>query len=75
MHQDAFLRTLIFDVGADRSPRQGDPKKSFGPFLADLIEPHHVALHDRLDFDVNNLFVVSGFTHELGMKVLFAPRQ
>lgn len=72
----AFLRTMIFDAHADRSPRL-DPKtgtpdlnRSFGPFLADLIEPHHVALHDRLDFDINNLFVVAGFTHELGALLL-----
>ena len=43
--------------------------RSFGPFLADLIEPHHVATHDQLDFDINNLCIISGFPSELGLKV------
>ena len=44
-------------------------RRSFGPFLADLIEPHHVATHDQLDFDINNLCIISGFPSELGLKV------
>ena len=63
VHQDSFLRCLLFDADVDRCGTR------FGPFLADLIEPHQVATHDQLDFDVNNLFVIAGHKNEIGMKV------
>ncbi|CAF3065283.1 unnamed protein product [Rotaria sp. Silwood2] len=40
-----------------------------GPFTVDLIEPHVALTHDRIDFDVNNLSLEKGYTHELGMRV------
>jgi hypothetical protein len=40
-----------------------------GPFTMDLVYPHQVATHDRVDFDVNNLYCIKDFTHELGMRV------
>lgn len=64
VHRDDFLRSLLFDADDDLRTT-GD----FGPFLADLIEPHQVALHDQLDFDVNNLYCIAGFPNELGLKV------
>lgn len=39
------------------------------PFTADLIEPHIVATHDMIDFDVSNLYCLKDFTRELGMRV------
>jgi len=41
----------------------------FGPFTADFIEPHFVALADRLDFDVNNLYVLEGYHQGIGLRV------
>jgi hypothetical protein len=40
-----------------------------GPFNLDLIEPHITLAHDRVDFDVSNLYCLKGFTRELGMRV------
>ncbi|CAF4396301.1 unnamed protein product, partial [Rotaria magnacalcarata] len=40
-----------------------------GPFTMDLIEPHIAATHDRIDFDVNNLYVMRGFCTDLGQRV------
>jgi hypothetical protein len=71
VHRDDFLRSLLFDADDDlrtTGGRQLGPG-CFGPFLADLIEPHQVALHDQLDFDVNNLYCIAGFPNELGLKV------
>lgn len=40
-----------------------------GPFTMDLIEPHIALTHDRIDFDVNNLYLEKDYTHALGMRV------
>ncbi|CAF3443199.1 unnamed protein product, partial [Rotaria sp. Silwood2] len=40
-----------------------------GPFIMDLIEPHIALTHDRIDFNVNNLYVKRGFTRELGQRI------
>lgn len=40
-----------------------------GPFTVELIEPHIVITHDMIDFDVSNLYVLAGYTQELGMRV------
>ena len=31
VHRDNFLRSMLFDAHADRSPRQGDPKRRWAP--------------------------------------------
>jgi uncharacterized protein YajQ (UPF0234 family) len=46
-----------------------DENAATGPFTMDLIEPHIVLTHDRIDFDVNNLSLEKDYTHELGMRV------
>lgn len=46
-----------------------DENASTGPFTMDLIEPHVALTHDRIDFDVNNLYVEKNYTHELGMRI------
>ncbi|CAF4107241.1 unnamed protein product [Rotaria magnacalcarata] len=40
-----------------------------GPFTMDLIEPHIALAHDRIDFNLNNLYVKRGFTRELGQRI------
>ncbi|CAF1115266.1 unnamed protein product, partial [Adineta ricciae] len=40
-----------------------------GPFTMDLIEPHVALTQNRIDFDVNNLYVIRGFCAELGQRV------
>ena len=77
LRPQAFLRTMVFDAHADRSPRldpttgMPDLNRSFGPFIARFIEPHHSFTNQlRIDFDVNNLLVVAGFTQELGALLL-----
>lgn len=35
----------------------------------DLIEPHVALTHDRIDFDVNNLYLEKNYTREIGMRV------
>ncbi|CAF4220315.1 unnamed protein product, partial [Rotaria magnacalcarata] len=40
-----------------------------GPFTMDLIEPHIALTHDRIDFNLNNLYVKRGFTRELGQRI------
>ena len=40
-----------------------------GPFTLDLIYPHNVVTHDRVDFDVNNLYCMKSFTHEFGLRI------
>ncbi|CAF3699328.1 unnamed protein product [Rotaria sp. Silwood1] len=40
-----------------------------GPFTMDLIEPHVALTHNRIDFDVNNLYVMREFCAELGQRV------
>ena len=46
-----------------------DENATTGPFTMDLIEPHVALTHDRIDFDVNVLYVEKDFTHELGMRI------
>ena len=46
-----------------------DEHAKTGPFTMDLIEPHVALTHDRIDFDVSNLFVEKDYTKELGMRV------
>lgn len=46
-----------------------DEKEKTGPFTMDLIEPHVALTHDRIDFDVSNLYVEKDYTRELGMRV------
>ncbi len=38
-----------------------------GAFTVDIIESFCHICHDRIDFDVNNLYVKSGYTKDLGM--------
>ena len=40
-----------------------------GPFTMDLIEPHVALTHNRIDFDVNNLYVERDHTKDLGQRV------
>ncbi len=40
-----------------------------GPFTMDLIEPHVALTHDRIDLDVNNLYVERDQTKDLGQRV------
>jgi hypothetical protein len=40
-----------------------------GPFTMDLIEPHVALTHDRIDFDVSNLYLEKDYTREIGMRV------
>jgi hypothetical protein len=35
----------------------------------DLIEPHVALTHDRIDFDVSNLYLEKDYTREIGMRV------
>jgi hypothetical protein len=44
-----------------------------GPFTMDLIEPHIVLTHDRIDLDVNNLSLERNYPHEIGMRVDITP--
>jgi len=46
-----------------------DEHEPTGPFTMDLIEPHIALAQDRIDFDVNNLFVEKDYTHEFGMRI------
>ncbi|CAF1234620.1 unnamed protein product, partial [Didymodactylos carnosus] len=46
-----------------------DENSKTGPFTMDLIEPHVVLTHDRIDFDVNNLYVKCDYTKELGQRI------
>ncbi|CAF3952698.1 unnamed protein product, partial [Rotaria sp. Silwood1] len=46
-----------------------DENEPTGPFTMDLIEPHVVLTHDRIDFDVNNLSLEKDYTHELGIRI------
>jgi hypothetical protein len=46
-----------------------DADRPTGPFTIDLIEGHIALTHDRIDFDVNNLYVEKDYTHELGMRI------
>ncbi|CAF1054960.1 unnamed protein product [Didymodactylos carnosus] len=46
-----------------------DEHASTGPFTMDLIEPHVALTHDRIDFDVNNLYLEKDYKSELGMRV------
>jgi HrpA-like RNA helicase len=40
-----------------------------GPFTMDLIEPHVALTHNRIDFDVNNLYVERDHTKDLGQRI------
>jgi hypothetical protein len=46
-----------------------DENETTGPFTMDLIEPHVALAQDRIDFDVNNLYVEKDYTHEIGMRI------
>lgn len=46
-----------------------DRNYSTGPFTMDLIEPHVALTHNRIDFDVNNLYIMREFCTELGQRV------
>jgi hypothetical protein len=46
-----------------------DKDESTGPFTMDLIEPHVALTHDRIDFDVSNLYLEKDYTRELGMRI------
>ncbi|CAF4618627.1 unnamed protein product [Rotaria sp. Silwood2] len=46
-----------------------DKDEKTGPFTMDLIEPHIALTHDRIDFDVNNLYLEKSYTREIGMMV------
>jgi len=46
-----------------------DEHSKTGPFTMDLIEPHVALTHDRIDFDVNNLYIEKDYTKEIGMRV------
>ncbi|CAF3296765.1 unnamed protein product [Rotaria sp. Silwood2] len=46
-----------------------DKDEKTGPFTMDLIEPHIALTHDRIDFDVNNLYLEKSYTREIGMRV------
>ncbi|CAF5117970.1 unnamed protein product, partial [Rotaria sp. Silwood1] len=46
-----------------------DKDEKSGPFTMDLIEPHIALTHDRIDLDVNNLYLEKGYTREIGMRV------
>ena len=45
-----------------------DENETTGPFTMDLIKRHIALAQDRIDSDVNNLFVEKDYTHELGMR-------
>ncbi len=46
-----------------------DENAPSGPFTADLIEPYIHICHDMIDMDVSNLYVQSGYTKDLGMRL------
>jgi hypothetical protein len=46
-----------------------DKDTKTGPFTMDLVEPHVSLTHDRIDFDVSNLFLEKDYTRDLGMRV------
>jgi hypothetical protein len=46
-----------------------DENAKTGPFMMDLIEPHIALTHDRIDFDVSNLYLEKLYTRDLGMRV------
>ncbi|CAF3206242.1 unnamed protein product [Rotaria socialis] len=46
-----------------------DENTRTGPFTMDLIEPHAALMHDRIDFDANNLSIEKDFTRDLAMRV------
>lgn len=58
VHRQEWRYVLLFDESAPT-----------GPFTMDLIEPHVALTHDRIDFDVSNLSVEKGYTHEIGMRI------
>ncbi|CAF0889497.1 unnamed protein product [Rotaria sordida] len=65
VHRDQWRYLLFVD--------QNTPT---GPFTIDLIIPH-IGIHkyDRIDFDVNNLYVEKNYTKHLGMRIdiTYAP--
>ncbi|CAF3381973.1 unnamed protein product [Rotaria socialis] len=46
-----------------------DQYTSTGPFTAEFIQPHVGITHDRIDFNVNNLYVECDYTKQLGQKI------
>ena len=53
-----------------------DQNTSTGPFTIDLVTPHiGINKCDRIDFDVNNLYVEKDYTKHLGMRIdiTYAP--
>ncbi|CAF3985893.1 unnamed protein product, partial [Rotaria sordida] len=46
-----------------------DDNAPTGPFTMDLIEPHVVLTHDRIDLDVSNLSLEKDYPHEIGMRI------
>lgn len=65
VHRDQWRYLLFIDQNA-----------STGPFTIDLITPHiGILKYDRIDFDVNNLYVEKDFTKHLGMRIdiTYAP--
>lgn len=58
VHRQEWRYVLLFDEN-----------ERTGPFTMDMIEPHVVLTHDRIDFDVNNLSIEKDYTHEIGMRV------
>ncbi|CAF3722171.1 unnamed protein product [Rotaria sp. Silwood1] len=46
-----------------------DKDEKTGPYTMDLIEPHVALTHDRIDFDVSNLYLEKDYTREIGMHV------
>ncbi|CAF3667793.1 unnamed protein product [Rotaria socialis] len=59
VHRDQWRYLLLVDQNVKT-----------GPFTIDLITPHiGINKYDRIDFDVNNLFVEKDCTKHLGMRV------
>lgn len=46
-----------------------DQNAPTGPFNLELIEPHVALTHDRMDFNVNNLYIDRDYTKQLGQKI------
>ncbi|UJR29681.1 hypothetical protein I4U23_017229 [Adineta vaga] len=59
VHRDQWRYVLVIDQNTKT-----------GPFIVDLITPHVGTIHyERIDFDVNNLYVEKDHTRHLGMRI------
>eukprot|EP01102_Stenamoeba_stenopodia_P022448 TRINITY_DN9350_c0_g2_i1.p1 TRINITY_DN9350_c0_g2~~TRINITY_DN9350_c0_g2_i1.p1 ORF type:complete len:540 (+),score=95.22 TRINITY_DN9350_c0_g2_i1:577-2196(+) len=78
--QKFLLKLAKYHITARVLPRQAfkhtlllDEDRDTGPFMVEMIEPHIVGFHDKIDFDVSNLCCRKEYTRELGMRIDVTP--